>query len=68
MSEWISVKDRLPESAYNTWSEDVIALTEGGDVFKLANIGGYWQRTSAFAMSDSGEVTHWMPLPEPPDA
>lgn len=37
---WINVNDRLPESQERRWSEDVIALGDSGDVFKLACQGG----------------------------
>ena len=36
MGEWISVKDRLPESSGGQWSADVIALCDNGEVFRLA--------------------------------
>jgi hypothetical protein len=59
LSEWISIDDRLPNRA-----EDVIVFSE--DKFQI-DIGflmnGKW-------FSDRGElptVTHWMPLPNPPE-
>ena len=67
MSEWINVKDRLPESLPNRWSAPVIAMSDTGEVFRLSCNGTYWQRTNAFIESDSLEVTHWMPLNEPED-
>ena len=70
MSEWISVKDRLPElipcNAGTAYSEVVIVWTSGrkamaavfsGDSFICA--ADYWEAWDE-------EVTHWMPLPEPP--
>jgi hypothetical protein len=65
---WISCSERLPESTAETWSKDVIALSDTGDVFRLACQGSYWQRTKAFIQSGSEKVTHWQPLPQPPSA
>ncbi|ANN86175.1 DUF551 domain-containing protein [Enterobacter phage Tyrion] len=65
--DWISVDERLPESKEGQWSKDVIALSDSGDVFKLAFMGGYWQRTQAFIDSGATKVTHWMPLIYPDD-
>lgn len=56
MSEWISVKDRLPEKSgyYLIWTEHSYYLIG----FFSSNIdNGKW---------DWIDVTHWMPLPEPP--
>ena len=67
MSEWISVEDRLPESSDGRWSKDVIALCDNGEVFRLACMGDYWQGSTAFIESGADRVTHWMPLPDPPE-
>ena len=61
VQEWISVKDRLPESGKDAV---LIALRWGA-----VDIGwceeGRWG--SEFVNEyDDGEVTHWMPLPQPP--
>ena len=57
MSEWISVEDKTPDD------ESVI-----GNVFvKTASgwvgVSSYADNYDLFAVPD---VTHWMPLPEPP--
>lgn len=65
--DWISVDERLPESKEGQWSEEVIALSDTGDVFKLSCMGSYWQRTTAFIESGSTKITHWMPLIYPDD-
>ena len=58
---WISVKDRLPETR-----NPVLVTNEYGD-FYLANCSsGIWTehfREKANFIS----VTHWMPIPEPPE-
>ena len=61
VQEWISVDDRLPESG----KEGVLIALRWGEV----DIGwcedGRW--SSEFVNEyEEGEVTHWMPLPEPP--
>jgi hypothetical protein len=71
MSEWISVKDRLPESGervivfvpdYKEVCCDYVyarkyADIKGNDFFRPFNSGYSCIRTA----------THWMPLPEPPE-
>ncbi len=61
MSEWISVKDRLPE-------DDTHVLINDGD---NTGIGVYdiedelW--TAQTWWSEYHLVSHWMPLPNPPE-
>ena len=61
VQEWISVKDGLPESG----KESVLIGLRWGEV----DIGwcedGRW-RSEFVNEYEDGEVTHWMPLPEPP--
>ena len=59
-NEWISVKERLPEV-----EADILAyIGEGSFVVCWMTHDGYWQ-CPAYLM-DKDDVTHWMPLPEPP--
>lgn len=55
MSEWISVKDRLPDTCgkYLVWTENTGVETCRWD--------GKWRggRWTSF-------ITHWIPLPTPP--
>jgi hypothetical protein len=75
-SKWISVKDRLPEEGvpvlivYDCCGEpdiDVMkryhgqTIYESGEVFDYPN---HFRGPRGFLTDD---VTHWMPLPEPPD-
>ena len=58
--KWISVKERLPERGTNVIVFDFV------DVFG----GAFYSRDGSFYLSDSCRlynVTHWMPLPEPPE-
>lgn len=60
-SEWISVKDRLPE-------ENVVVLicVDKGRCkeVKVSGLTGFgWM---LFDKNKNKEVTHWMPMPEPP--
>lgn len=61
VQEWISVKDGLPESG----KESVLIALQWGEV----DIGwcedGRW-RSEFVNEYEDGEVTHWMPLPQPP--
>ena len=74
MSEWISVKDRMP-GRYETVLIAISTVNGYGDPAKLVTIGGYdhsrkrWEQyTSTDRQLCQGEtVTHWMPLPEPPE-
>ena len=62
MAEWISVQDRLPDTRHtmlvctknrNGVPKVAIAYYENG--FGWCGSGGRW-----------GNITHWMPIPEPP--
>ena len=62
--EWISVKDRVPES-----TETVLALCKDGGMFVGKHTSwGRWQIWTAMKSTKivNRTVTHWMPLPPPP--
>lgn len=75
--DWISVKDRLPDNS------DEVLINYGGDVIQAYYQSGFWKGSHNVtdAMNDGyvGDrticqhggradfVTHWMPLPEPPN-
>ena len=73
MSEWISVKDRLPEC------EKVLAIfVSDPDTFYNMRADGWFEDTiyscrmykGKFIIQSHGPcfpATHWMPLPEPPE-
>lgn len=64
MTNWISVKDRLPENE----SEVLVSLTMLFQEYKIA----FFHTKDFYLNSHSDEpltkwVTHWMPLPELPE-
>lgn len=90
MSEWISVKDRLPEAEFET--PGVLLYVEIEETYGKHQerkhiyhdmFHGYWDGTEWYTtwcygcerISKTAEkhpyeiitVTHWMPLPEPPE-
>jgi hypothetical protein len=66
MSEWISVKEKLP-----SMSQDVlIVLSMAGGETRLAHLVHYgdhqWFAGEYGAEYAIKDVNHWMPLPDPP--
>jgi len=70
--EWISVKDRLPQTGKACWvvyaeCVQAIAYRRVGRGFNCSK--GYVWETYLDVDSDSmcdEDVTHWMPFPDPP--
>ena len=58
MSEWISVKERLPEE-----KQRVIVRCE-----RIGTSVGWilWGEWMTDIGPSAGKITHWMPLPDPP--
>lgn len=56
MEKWISVKDRFPETEgrYLTFGEPFGISTE------------YWRHDKEWQSDPYHCITHWQPLPEPP--
>ena len=66
MSEWISVKDRLP-----LYKQCILAYLDTEIITEAVYRGEYEKGVRIFRIEltreDTSErVTHWMPLPEPP--
>jgi len=59
-SEWISVEERLPET-----ETSVLVFTERGYIFSswASNEDVFW----FYNEDEDDRVTHWQPLPEPPE-
>ena len=68
MSEWISVKDRLPSCfGWFLVVDDYLPLKARQTLgFYECNDKLMWLPIDDREDSDSMMVTHWMPLPEPP--
>lgn len=74
-AEWISVRERLPDCEQGAESEAVLFITKQGFMYTgYFGCGGiyhdryfreYKNSTEGYDISN---VTHWMPLPEPPKA
>ena len=71
MTEWISVEDRLPDrdtigKKYLIW---FIPLSENSTPSIAFGYwqGGWWIVPSATVGIDEYKITHWMPLPDPPE-
>ena len=70
VQEWISVKDRLPDlipcNVGTAYSEAVIAWTSGRKAMIAVWDGIDWIAPFDYWEAWGEEITHWMPLPEPP--
>ena len=80
MAKWIDVNDRLPEDVYGRDREQITVLvyTKAKKVSQCSRCAEYewdrreplekdvWYRTGEFYWNKGKNVTHWMPLPEPP--
>jgi hypothetical protein len=70
VQEWISVKDRLPDTAERV----LVCKTWNGRVYKpeygyyqdFPKRNGCWYVLTEFGYYPQREVTHWMPMPQPP--
>jgi hypothetical protein len=72
VSEWISVKDQMPHVDPGDFerSDEVLICTDGG-VIAIATLEhgqgeAFWSSDNLNGPTDLNEVTHWMPMPEPP--
>ncbi|MCQ8999957.1 DUF551 domain-containing protein [Escherichia albertii] len=65
---WISCSERMPEKSQNVLISVNIDSEAGPLIYSARYIGDTFRR-GGIAVSpgnDLGQVTHWMPLPEPP--
>lgn len=70
LQKWIPVTERLPGlipcNAGTAYSEAVIVWTDGKKAMVAVWDGIDFLCASEYWEADGEEVTHWMPLPEPP--
>lgn len=73
MSEWISVKDRLPmEPSHSVVYENLgVLATDGFVVHECSFLAGHgagkpWVGWSQYNNIEGSAITHWQPLPPPP--
>lgn len=66
--DWISVKERLPEYTCRAGSETFThVLVSIGERPRLVTVGMYCNDIWEALNIKNVNVTHWMPLPEPPE-
>lgn len=67
--EWISVEDRLPKIDAEVFEEIVVLATDGHSVCTCQfDCGVVWCAWNAYNNINGKDITHWMPLPEPPSS
>ena len=70
VQEWIPVTERLPDlipcNVGTAYSEAVIAWTSGRKAMIAVWDGIDWIAPFDYWEAWGEEITHWMPLPEPP--
>ena len=62
-SRWIPCSERLPEIG----ARALICAVDGCRTTARYCADGEWHLTTGGFLHDSNVVTHWMPLPEPPE-
>lgn len=70
-NEWISVDERLPDEELNQIKRlfpgenevEVLVMIEGAYIATTL----YWDGEKFYDETSTYEVTHWMPLPAPPE-
>jgi len=70
--KWNAVADQLPDAPLSRWSEPVLAVNDAGNMdvesyYHKQDGGGFWLHHRE-ATGTTARVTHWMPLPDLPNA
>ena len=58
MSEWIKCTERMPELDDDGFSEMVLVFSSSKNIYQNYVIDNEWAVDT--------DITHWMPLPQPP--
>ena len=70
MSEWVSVKERLPATIDGSLDYSELFLVTANNNGRIYTYLAYFGSCSGFSGLFGGDwnnlVTHWMPPPEPP--
>lgn len=67
MMDWINVDDRIPEPKTDEYSESVLAVDAVGQMFVAwIDYEDEPRWNSDVPLPDFQRITHWMPLPSPP--
>jgi hypothetical protein len=75
VQEWISVKDRLPDESglYITFGCTAVPVRWLHNFDKnVGKFGAWWnyepdgKEHPRYRFIEAGNITHWMPLPQPP--
>ncbi len=63
MKDWISVEDRLPEPGTTC----IVCLANKAVIECERSVLPHWFKVGIAQIVDDNPVTHWMPMPEPPE-
>jgi len=69
--EWVSVKDRMPPKKKGEILTFSMIKTLEGEMVPCISMDPrnclYIRKGRLYSDFDTAEITHWMPLPEPPE-
>ena len=68
MSEWISVKDRLPKRGIGRYIVYVENIANYRPIPDNTIVADWYFCDWSFPFSEYNRVTHWMPLPQKPES
>lgn len=69
MSEWISVKDGLPDFDLDVLGSLLSCQTSKRSAHVITRVDASdhdWE-IDGYEISNAWDITHWMPLPKPPE-